>query len=188
MTRRSDVLREVMPETCTTQGGNAVAPVRVHQPSTSGFLSGRVDLSDEMLDGLLSLHGLQLAVARRPSVPGDPRHLQILGTYSEDQLFETTTMSIAVDVLPIAESNEETHGWPTRSRWSRRRVVAITRDGVAPARRAFAPECLDGRASSAGLSSYCSFRLRNSIADSIFWPRLRAQTLTDTVLTPTRPE
>lgn len=32
----------------------------------------------------------------------------ILGTYSEDQLPEAATMSIEVDVLPIAETNEET--------------------------------------------------------------------------------
>jgi hypothetical protein len=50
----------------------------VHQPSISGFLSGRVDMSDEMLDRLLSCMGYRLEVVRRPvrqhltrsSVPG----------------------------------------------------------------------------------------------------------------------
>lgn len=32
----------------------------------------------------------------------------ILGTYTEDQLPEAATMSIEIDVLPIADSNEET--------------------------------------------------------------------------------
>lgn len=41
----------------------------VHQPSISGFLSGRVDMSDEMLDRLLSCMGYQLEVVRRPVRP-----------------------------------------------------------------------------------------------------------------------
>ncbi|QLQ11984.1 MAG: helix-turn-helix transcriptional regulator [Nocardioidaceae bacterium] len=41
----------------------------VHQPSISGFLSGRVDMSDEMLDRLLSCMGYQLEVIRRPVRP-----------------------------------------------------------------------------------------------------------------------
>jgi hypothetical protein len=41
----------------------------VRQPSISGFLSGRVDMSDEMLDRLLSCMGYQLEVVRRPIRP-----------------------------------------------------------------------------------------------------------------------
>ena len=41
----------------------------VHQPSISGFLSGRVDMSDEMLDRLLSCMGYRLEVVRRPVRP-----------------------------------------------------------------------------------------------------------------------
>lgn len=41
----------------------------VRQPSISGFLSGRVDLSDEQLNRLLSCMGYQLEVVRRPVVP-----------------------------------------------------------------------------------------------------------------------
>lgn len=41
----------------------------VRQPSISGFLSGRVDLSDEQLDRLLSCMGYELEVVRRPVVP-----------------------------------------------------------------------------------------------------------------------
>lgn len=41
----------------------------VRQPSISGFLSGRVDMSDEMLDRLLSCMGYRLEVVRRTVRP-----------------------------------------------------------------------------------------------------------------------
>jgi hypothetical protein len=41
----------------------------VHQPSISQFLSGKVDLSDEQLDRLLSCMGYRLEVTRRPVEP-----------------------------------------------------------------------------------------------------------------------
>jgi transcriptional regulator with XRE-family HTH domain len=41
----------------------------VRQPSISQFLSGKVDLSDEQLDRLLSCMGYRLEVVRRPVVP-----------------------------------------------------------------------------------------------------------------------
>ncbi|TGN67033.1 XRE family transcriptional regulator [Nocardioides eburneiflavus] len=57
-----------MLETGTTQSGlSRLSGVR--QPSISGFLSGRVDLSDEQLDRLLSCMGFRLEVVRRPVVP-----------------------------------------------------------------------------------------------------------------------
>lgn len=68
MNTRGDVLREVMRETGTTQ--STLSRVSgVHQPSISAFLSGRVDLSDEMLDRLLSCMGYRLEVVRRPVRP-----------------------------------------------------------------------------------------------------------------------
>lgn len=68
MTSRSDVLREVMLETGTTQSGlSRLSGVR--QPSISGFLSGKVDISDDQLDRLLSCMGFRLEVVRRPIVP-----------------------------------------------------------------------------------------------------------------------
>ncbi len=75
MTRRSDVLREVMRETRTTQGLLSRLS-GVHQPSISGFLSGRVDLSDDMLDRLLCCMGYQLEVVRRPVRPSLTRSVQ----------------------------------------------------------------------------------------------------------------
>jgi transcriptional regulator with XRE-family HTH domain len=68
MTSRSEVLRKVMLETSTTQSDlSRLSGVR--QPSISGFLSGKVDVSDDMLDRLLSCMGFRLEVVRRPVVP-----------------------------------------------------------------------------------------------------------------------
>lgn len=68
VTGRSDVLREVMLESGTTQSELARLS-GVRQPSISGFLSGRVELSDDQLDRLLSCMGFRLEVVRRPVVP-----------------------------------------------------------------------------------------------------------------------
>jgi hypothetical protein len=68
MTSRSVVLREVMLETGTTQSDlSRLSGVR--QPSISGFLSGRIDLSDDQLSRLLLCMGFRLEVLRRPVVP-----------------------------------------------------------------------------------------------------------------------
>ncbi|RHW24115.1 XRE family transcriptional regulator [Nocardioides immobilis] len=57
-----------MLETGTTQSDlSRLSGVR--QPSISGFLSGRVDLSDDQLDRLLSCMGFRLEVVRRSVVP-----------------------------------------------------------------------------------------------------------------------
>lgn len=57
-----------MLETGTTQSSLSRMS-GVHQPSISQFLSGKVDLSDEQLDRLLSCMGSRLEVTRRPVVP-----------------------------------------------------------------------------------------------------------------------
>lgn len=41
----------------------------VHQPSISQYLSGKIDMSDEQLDRLLSCMGYRLEVVRRPVMP-----------------------------------------------------------------------------------------------------------------------
>jgi transcriptional regulator with XRE-family HTH domain len=65
MTPRSEILRQVMLETGTTQSElSRVSGVR--QPSISQYLSGRGHLSDDMLDRLLSCMGYRLEVVRRP--------------------------------------------------------------------------------------------------------------------------
>ncbi len=68
MTSRGEVLREVMLETGITQSElSRLSGVR--QPSISGFLSGKVDISDDQLDRLLSCMGFRLEVTRRPVEP-----------------------------------------------------------------------------------------------------------------------
>lgn len=94
MTDKSDVLREVMLKTSTTQSGlSRLSGVR--QPSISGFLSGKVDLSDDQLDRLLSCMGFRLEVLRRPVVPqltrSERRSWQLhrrLSTLLNDSSFE----------------------------------------------------------------------------------------------------
>jgi transcriptional regulator with XRE-family HTH domain len=65
---RSDVLRQVLSETGTTQRELSRLS-GVHQPSISQFLSGRVQMSDDMLERLLSCLGYRLEVVRRPVKP-----------------------------------------------------------------------------------------------------------------------
>lgn len=67
MSDRGDVLREVMLQTGTTQS-EVSRFSGIRQPSISQFLSGKVDLSDEQLDRLLSCMGYRLEVVRRPVV------------------------------------------------------------------------------------------------------------------------
>lgn len=62
---RPDVLREVLAETGTTQSQLSQRS-GVKQPSLSQLLSGRIEISDEMLDRLLSCVGYRLEVVRRP--------------------------------------------------------------------------------------------------------------------------
>jgi transcriptional regulator with XRE-family HTH domain len=68
MSTRGHLLRQVMSETGTTQTTLSRFS-GVHQPSISQFLSGKVDLSDEQLDRLLSCMGYRLEVVRRPVEP-----------------------------------------------------------------------------------------------------------------------
>jgi transcriptional regulator with XRE-family HTH domain len=68
MSDRSAVLREVMLTTGTSQSELSRLS-GVWQPSISQFLSGKVHLSDEQLDRLLSCMGYQLEVVRRPVRP-----------------------------------------------------------------------------------------------------------------------
>jgi transcriptional regulator with XRE-family HTH domain len=62
------VLHEVMLATSTTQSELSRLS-GVQQPSISQFLSGKVRLSDEQLDRLLSCMGYRLEVVRRPVRP-----------------------------------------------------------------------------------------------------------------------
>lgn len=67
MSSRSEVLREVMVTTNTSQSElSRMSGVR--QSSISQALSGKINLSDEQLDRLLSSMGYRLEVVRRPVV------------------------------------------------------------------------------------------------------------------------
>lgn len=68
MTHHGVLLRDVMSETGTTQQELARLS-GVRQPSISQFISGRVGLSDDMADRLLSCMGFRLEVVRRPVRP-----------------------------------------------------------------------------------------------------------------------
>src|SRR4051794_5359467 len=68
VTDRGDVLREVMLETGTTQSElSRLSGVR--QPSISQTLAGRIEVSDDQLDRLLSCMGYRLEIVRRPVTP-----------------------------------------------------------------------------------------------------------------------
>lgn len=68
MSSQSDVLRDVMRITSTSQSElSRVSGVR--QSSISQALSGKLNLSDEQLERLLSCMGYRLETVRRPVVP-----------------------------------------------------------------------------------------------------------------------
>ena len=65
MSSRGQILREVMSDTGTTQSGlSRISGVK--QPSISQYLAGRIEMSDDMLDRLLSGMGYRVEVVRRP--------------------------------------------------------------------------------------------------------------------------
>src|SRR2546430_10255490 len=65
MSSRGEILREVMLETGVSQSElSRISGVR--QPSISQYVSGRVSMSDDMLDRLLSCMGYRLEIVRRP--------------------------------------------------------------------------------------------------------------------------
>lgn len=69
MSERGLLLKRVMSQSGITQSELArISGVR--QPSISQMLSGRIEMSDEQLDRLLSCMGRRLEVIRRPVDPG----------------------------------------------------------------------------------------------------------------------
>ncbi len=95
MSERGQLLREVMVECSFTQSQlSRVSGVR--QPSISQMLSGKIEMSDEQLDRLLSCMGRRLKVVRRPVTPQLTRselrswrlHRQLSTTLSRTRLDE----------------------------------------------------------------------------------------------------
>lgn len=105
MTGRGEILRQVMRETHTSQSELARLS-GVHQPSISQFLSGRVELSDEQLDRLLSCMGRRLQVTRRvvePDLTRSERRSWLLHRRISSHL----TRDTFGDWRPVLEGNLE---------------------------------------------------------------------------------
>lgn len=120
-----------MLETGTTQSRlSRLSGVR--QPSISGFLSGRVDLSDEQVDRLLSCMGYRLEVVRRPVVPtltrSERRSWQLhrrLSTLLDRDRFEDWRPTIERNLDRL---NEQITGQPHKRNLQRWRDLVERRD------------------------------------------------------------
>jgi transcriptional regulator with XRE-family HTH domain len=100
---RGGLLREVMLGTGTTQSElSRISGVR--QPRISQFLSGRVDLSDDQLDRLLSCMGYRLEVVRRAVEP-DLTRSERRSWRLHRQLSSRLTRSTLEDWRPTIERN-----------------------------------------------------------------------------------
>ena len=99
-----EVLREVMAETRVSQSELARLS-GVRQPSISQFLSGRIEMSDEMLDRLLSCLGYRLEVVRRPvRVELDRSHLR---SWRLHRQLATHLPTVLDDWMPTVNRNLE---------------------------------------------------------------------------------
>jgi len=105
MADRGVLLRQVMLETGVTQSWLSRVS-GVHQPSISQFLSGKVQLSDDQLDRLLSCMGYQLEVVRRPVVP-DLTRSEMRSWRLHRQLSSHLTRSTLEEWRPTIERNLE---------------------------------------------------------------------------------
>jgi len=65
MSNSREILREVMSETGSTQS-ELSRMSGVKQPSISQYLSGRIEMSDNLLNRLLACMGYRVEVVRRP--------------------------------------------------------------------------------------------------------------------------
>lgn len=136
MSDRNAVLSEVMVETGTTQSGLSRLS-GVHQPSISQFLSGRVQMSDDMLDRLLSCMGYRVEVTRRPIRPTLNRseerswrlHRQ-LSTHLTPETFEQWRPTILSNLRRLQSSLQGQPHIRNLEQWSR-----LVLDGDVPGLR-----------------------------------------------------
>lgn len=126
-----EVLREVMTESKVSQSElSRMSGVR--QPSISQFLSGRIEMSDEMLDRLLSCLGYRLEVVRRPvRVELDRSHLRSWRLHR--QLATHLDTGVLDDWVPTIRRNVErlrhrVQGEPHVSNLGRWEVLVEQRD------------------------------------------------------------
>lgn len=125
------ILRSVMTETGVSQSElSRMSGVR--QPSISQFLSGRIEMSDEMLDRLLSCLGYRLEVVRRAAlVELDRSHLRSWRLHR--QLATHLSADVLEDWIPTISRNLErlrhtTQGEPHLSNLGRWESLVEQRD------------------------------------------------------------
>jgi transcriptional regulator with XRE-family HTH domain len=131
MEDRRGTLRTVMRKTGITQ--MALSRLSgVHQPSISQFLSGKIDMSDEMLDRLLSCMGYRLEVIRRPVLAeltrSERRSWQLhrqFATHLSDSTLDSWRPSIARNLSRLRGS---VRGQPHRRNLARWRTLLDTSD------------------------------------------------------------
>lgn len=120
-----------MLETGTTQS-ELSRDSGVHQPSISQYLSGKVEMSDDQLDRLLSCMGHRLEVVRRPVVAGLTRserrswrlHLRIssqLSRHTVEDWHPTLTQN-------LKRLRSSVQGQPHERNLNRWRVLVTSRD------------------------------------------------------------
>ncbi len=109
MSDRSDVLRKAMRETGTNQSSLSRLS-GVHQPSLSQFLSGRVEMSDDMLDRLLSCMGYRLEVIRRSVRPAMSRSAERSWRLHRQLATHLTSENLANWQPTILSNLERLHG------------------------------------------------------------------------------
>lgn len=118
-----EVLRDVMTQTGVSQSElSRMSGVR--QPSISQFLSGRIEMSDEMLDRLLSCLGYRLEVVRRPvRVELDRSHLRSwrlhrqLATHLDPQILDGWAPTIKRNVERLRHSVQGEPHVSNMDRW-----------------------------------------------------------------------
>jgi transcriptional regulator with XRE-family HTH domain len=131
MAGRGSLLREVMLETGTSQSElSRVSGVR--QPSISQFLSGKVDLSDDQLDRLLSCMGYRLEVVRRSVRPdltrSDRRSWQLHRRLSSHLTRTTLEQWVPIIERNVGRLTQRVTGQPHQRNVERWRHLVDTRD------------------------------------------------------------
>jgi transcriptional regulator with XRE-family HTH domain len=143
---KPDILKQVMQETRTSQVElSRLSGVR--QPSLSQFLSGRVQMSDEMLNRLLTCMGHELEISRRPvrvEMDRDSRRRWLMHRQLLQHLTPETWQTWRDTMLHnIERLRESTHGQPHERNIDRWCSIVET-DDVPSLRRIMLDTSTDG--------------------------------------------
>ncbi|WP_231997268.1 helix-turn-helix transcriptional regulator [Mycobacterium sp. 1245111.1] len=103
MAGRGSILASVMSETRTSQSELSRLS-GVHQPSISQYLSGKVDLSDELLERLLGCMGYRLEVTRQ-SLPAGLTRSERRSWLLHRELAKLVTPEALVQWQPVIDDN-----------------------------------------------------------------------------------